>query len=180
MKILKALGFAALMAVAGTASQASVIYATSVDSYTQGTGIVDPNRLVQSNALGGPADGKFLSLGLGGSAIFSFGQLFKATGALVEVTFSNRDTYIEKVKVYGGLNGVFTLLGTVSNGVMTNAFNFGGKFDQLKLVDISPNGWRRDGYDIDSISVSPVPVPAAGLMLLSALGLVGLVRRRKA
>jgi hypothetical protein len=179
MKILTVLGFVATMAVSATASQASVVYADNVDSYTQGAGITDPNRLVQSNALG-PADGKFLSLGLGGEAIFSFGSMFKATGALVEITFGNRETYLEQVEVYGGLGNVFTLLGTVTNSQVTNIFSFGGKFDQLKLVDISPAGKNRDGFDVDAISVVPVPVPAAGLMLLSAIGLVGVMRRRSA
>ena len=180
MKFLKVLGFATLIAASGTAaSQAAVIYATSVDSYTQGTGITQASRLVQSKALG-QADGKFLSLGLGGEAIFSFGQLFRAPGAISEITNGARAGYLEGVKVYGGLGGVFALLGTVTNGAFVNSFNFAGTFDQLKLVDVSPNGIRRDGYDIDAISVSAIPLPAAGVMLLSALGLVSVARRRKA
>jgi hypothetical protein len=179
MKFLKALAFAGLIAVSGTASQAAVLYATSVDSYTQGLGITDPNRLVQANALGAP-DGAFLSLGRTGEAIVSFGKRFKAIGTLTEITFGNRDNHIEKVELYGGVNGVFTYLGTITNTVANSAFSFAGVFDQLKLVDVSPAGPRRDGWDIDAISVVPVPVPAGGLLLLTAIGAVSMLRRRKA
>jgi hypothetical protein len=176
MKILTALAVAATLALAGTAAQAAVLYASSVDIYSPGTGITDPDRTVTANALGAP-DGKFLSLGRGGEAVFSFGKPFRAIGAVVEITFGNRDTYIERVDLYGGLNNVFTFLGTLGNAAAVNAFSFAGTFDQLKLVDVSPAGAKRDGYDIDALHVSAVPLPASALLLLSAAGAAGAVAR---
>lgn len=181
MKILKALGFAVLVAAPATASQAAVIYADEVESYTQGTGITSSARTIQANALGA-ADGKFLSLGIGGEAIFRFGQTVTGYSAvsIFETTFGDRDNNPEEVQVFGGLDGVFTLLGTLTNAGVVNVLNFVGTFNQIKLVDISTFPPSKDGYDIDAISVQMIPVPAAGLMLLSALGLVSVLRRRKA
>lgn len=185
------LGVVAALSIVATApaSSAAVLYATSVDSITPGTGVVPP-RDVAANALGAP-DGKFLSLGIGGSAVFSFGRNFQAPGSMIEVTWGNRSRYIETADVFGlAAGGVRTLLGqlinTTNGGVI--ALNFAGVFDQLEVVDTStdpmdPREARaRDGWDIDSISVTPapIPLPAGGVLLLSALGGVALLRRRKA
>ncbi|MGV8954169.1 MAG: VPLPA-CTERM sorting domain-containing protein, partial [Cypionkella sp.] len=64
----------------------------------------------------------------------------------------------------------------------SNVFTFTGVFDSLKVVDTSPKVGGRDGFDIDSISVTPatIPLPAGGLLLLGALGGVAALRRRKA
>lgn len=185
MNILKSLFLGALLATSAASANAAIVYATSVDSYTQGSntiagGSIAPARLITSNALGAP-DGSFLSLGFGGEAIFSFGRSFIAPGTLWEITFGNRDNHFEEVEVYLGLGGVFSFLGNVNNALSTgNSFAFAGTFDQIKLVDISPVFSGRDGFDVDAISVSPVPLPAAGLMLLGALGGIAALRRRKA
>ena len=57
MKYLKSLSLAALFAVSAMSAQAAVIYATSVDSYTQGANVT-PARANTANALGAP-DGDF-------------------------------------------------------------------------------------------------------------------------
>lgn len=182
MKILKVLGFAALVAVAGTSSNAGIIYADSVDSYTAGTGITSSARKVTGNALG-TADGKFLSLGVGGTVVLNFGETIAGTHktlSISEVTWGDRSKTLESIDVFFGLDNVFTFLGSMTNAAAVSLLDISGVFNQIKLVDTSDGAVTRDGFDIDSISVSPVPVPAAGLMLLSALGLVSVLRRRKA
>ena len=162
-------------------AEAAVVYATSVDSYTQGTGITQIGRTNTANALG-TEDGKFLTLGRGGKAIFSFGGLFITTGTVYEITFGNPKKYQESVDVFGMLGGVASYIGSLSNAG-SGIFSFSGFFDQLMLVDTSPlGGGSKDGYDIDAVKVIPaaVPLPAGGLLLAGALGLIGSLRRRKA
>ncbi len=177
-----ALGAALAFGAATTAAQATTVYATSVDSYTQGTntmasGVIAADRLVTDHALGA-ADGKFLSLGLTGEVILSFGQAFTGPMKIVEVTFGTRASHEERVYVYAGLSGVFTWVGQIINSNPVNTLAFGGRFDQLKLVDASPVVDERDGFDIDAVGVSPIPLPAGGLLLLSALGAGAALRRR--
>ena len=163
----------------GAAAQATPVTVAQVDHYIQGSG-VSAARAMTSNALGA-ADGKFLSLGLGGSATFSFGTLFRPVGNIVEVTFGNRIGYGEFVDVFGILKGVSTFLGSISNAMGTTSLSFSGVFDQLKLADTSLKVKGRDGFDIDSISVTPaaIPLPASGLLLIPALGALALRRRRR-
>jgi hypothetical protein len=175
-----ALGAVMALALAATSAQAAVLNATSVDTYNQGTGVAAA-RAITANALGAP-DGKFLSLGLGGSAIFSFGQKFMAKGAVFEITFGKVSNHQESADVYGILNGMMKLLGSISNA-SNGAFDFVGIFDQLMFVDTSPlGGGSTDGFDIDALNVTPapIPLPAGGLLLLSAIGGVAMLRRRKA
>ncbi len=186
MNIVKSLALAAVLAASAATAQASVIYATAVDSFTQGgttvSGGIKPDRSNPNNALGAP-DGKFVSIGLGGQLVVSFGSLFKTPGAIWEITFGNRDNHVEKADIYAGIGNVFTYVGSVVNSVNMNTFSFAGVFSQIKVVDTSPsNVTNRDGFDVDAISVVPVPVPvpAAGLLLLSAVGAFGMLRRRMA
>ena len=174
---LAALSFGLLTSTA----DAAVVYASSVDSYTQGTGITQIGRTNTANALGAE-DGKFLTLGRGGQAVFSFGSLFISSGTVYEITFGNPQKHQESVDVFGLLGGVASYIGSLSNAG-SGLFSFTGVFDQLMLIDTSPlGGGSKDGYDIDAIKVMPaaVPLPAGGLLLVGALGAIGALRRRKA
>ena len=181
--IARATGLGAIAALSlglsAATSEAAVIYATNVDSYHQGAGVVAP-RDNTNNALGA-ADGSFLALGLGGDATFSFGQLFGSPSKVIEVTFGSRSNHVEKATVIGiTAGGAETVLGYIANGVAESVITFTGIFAQLKLVDTSPLGGHSiDGFDIDSIAVSTVPVPAGGLLLAGALGGIAALRRRK-
>ena len=193
MKMFKSLAFASTFAVAAGAADAATLWATSVE-YTQGSGITDLTRTNTANALGA-TDGSFLSLGIGGTAVFSFGQQFTAPVVIVEFNKSKSATnYYEAVEVYGLLlDGTSVFLTTVENiyaQAETGGYTISGDyvFDKLLLVDISEAGKNRDGFDIDSISVTayvasggetiaPVPLPAAGFLL--AGGMVGLAALRR-
>ena len=179
MRILsKVLAAAAFVAVSATTAHA-VTFATATVDYNQGAGITDASRTITTNAVGA-TDGNFLSLGLGGSAVFSFGSAFTGPAAVIEVTNGIRSGHYETAMVWGGTGydiGTDTLIGAVllgtinnTNSVATVAFN--GIFSFLKIWDTSPVVAGRDGFDIDSISVAAVPLPA-GIALLGA-GLAGL------
>jgi hypothetical protein len=179
-----ALGTVAALAIGVTAAQAApLLYASGSTSAVFGTnGGVDPARSDITAAFGA-SDGSFYSLGLGGSAVFTFlpATLFKSPGAVVEVTKGSRDGHAESMSLYGVLAGVETLIGTVTNAAATATFTFAGVFDSLKVVDTSPVVAGRDGFDIDSIGITPaaIPLPAGGLLLLGALGGIAALRRRK-
>ncbi|WP_262386506.1 hypothetical protein ROLI_023600 [Roseobacter fucihabitans] len=57
--------------------------------------------------------------------------------------------------------------------------SYTGLFDKVTIVGTTPGGKRNIGWGIDNIELAPVPLPAAGLMLLGALGGLGLMRRAK-
>ena len=98
------------------------------------------------------------------------------------MTWLPRDTYLETAEVWGGAAGSFTKIAEITNSMETIALSFSGIFDTLRIIDTSPVilGRGRDGFDIDSVSVSPVPLPAAGVLLAGALaGVAGLRRVRR-
>jgi hypothetical protein len=186
MKLLTSLIVAVGLLAASASTASAVTYATAVD-YAPGTGITDANRKVESNALG-DANGNFLSLGIGGLAVFSFGTPFSAPGSVLEVTYGDRTDHVETAKVYGGLtydpvtNDItsFVFLGNLINTSSSSILSFLGVYNFLAILDTSVGGSGRDGFDIDAISVTAVPVPAGVALLgtgIAALGFMG--RRRK-
>ncbi len=137
------------------------------------------------NALGA-TDGKFFSIGLNSEVVLTFGTDFDTSTTVWEVTFGNVSTYPEEVEVYAGLvGGGFEFVGTILNNVAQGGATLaltgltGTRFDRLKLVDISSNPPSPDGFDIDSVRVTPVPLPAAAWLFGSALVGVGIIGRRK-
>jgi hypothetical protein len=203
MKVSNALvGLAALALTPFAASAAPLTYAD--DMFWSGGGVVDgivsPGvRTDLDNALGAP-DGNFLSLGLGGFGVFSFGTLFQTTSNVFEVTFNCStpgaglcSTHKERVEVLTSMsfNGT-DLTGFVSQGFVDNGDAqggtgavtaiVGGPFAFLALLDVSPiGGGSLDGFDVDAVGVQAVPVPAAVVLLGSAIAGLGLLgRRRKA
>ncbi|PWR03391.1 hypothetical protein DKT77_05880 [Meridianimarinicoccus roseus] len=188
----KALIAGALLASATIVSGASAatLYATNISWTNNGTVGSSNDRDNPLNALGAP-DGKFMSLGLGGFADFTFGQLFTGPGVSYEITFGNRAGYLETADVFAGFNGSFTKVGSVDNASANGfIFNFNGVFDTLRLSDTTPGLPSTDGYDVDAVGVtasvnpapgpSPVPLPAPALLLGAGLvGLGGLRRLRR-
>lgn len=179
---------AVLAAVLGSSVQAATIYATGVSWTNNGTVGSANNRDNPNNAIGAP-DGSFMSLGLGGQADFTFGQMFTGPGESYEITFGNRAGYFESANVFAGVNGTFSNVGTINNASPAGfVFNFAGMFDTLRLVDTSPIFSGRDGYDVDAVGVTaltgpnpgpqPVPLPASALLLGAGLAGLGALRRK--
>lgn len=172
---------------------AATIHATDVTVF-QGANVA-AERASGSSALGAP-DERFLSLGLGGAAVFSFGQMFTGPASVLEVTWGKRAGYLETARVFVGnvfaagtpvFNASdFTEIGAVTNADPLTSFAIEGTWRYLAFLDTSPQVRGRDGYDIDSVSVSTVPpsveipaipLPASGLLLLG--GLIGFARLRR-
>lgn len=139
------------------------------------------------NALGA-ADGSFFEIGLGSFADLTFGTEFDSTATAYEVTFGDISDFPESIDIYAG-NGVGAGFGGVFVTSMTNADAAGGGlfsvaglgiFETLRFIDTSPSdGLKTGGFDIDAVRVAPVPLPAAGLLLLGALAGGVTLRRRK-
>ena len=152
-----------------------------------------PGRNDPNNAIAGP-DGAFFSLGLGGLAVFDFGALLSGAISLSEVTFDCKsggpecqghaesveirisDTYQYDLDVAG-----FTSLGVIGNAEAQGAKSvMGSGFRYVALIDVSPqDGGSFDGFDIDALSVIPIPLPLPGMLLASALFGVVILRRKR-
>lgn len=167
----------------------------------------DPgNALGAPDQVGNSGKG-FLSLGRGGAAVFGFATDFEKEANVFEVTFNcdgspgsqNSDgacaNWPESADIYVGsswtpvagafgktqLEGAgFAFVTNIPNGDANTpggvTVTVGGPFTYLALVDTSDHG--ADGFDVDAVSVSPVPLPAAGLALLTALGGAAAAYRR--
>lgn len=191
MNKLKTLGIAAsfVVASASASSAATTAYVDLVD-YNPGSFVTDPLRTNPANSYGAP-DNKFLSLGIGGLAVFSFGTLFTGPGTIIEITNGSRAGYLETAKVYVGTSynstsndiSGFQFLTNITNAAASIPLVISGVWGFLAILDTStPVGSTRDGFDVDSISVAAVPLPAGAVLLgsgMAALGFMGW-RRKKA
>ncbi|MDF0553777.1 PEP-CTERM sorting domain-containing protein [Kamptonema sp. UHCC 0994] len=184
--------------VAAPSLAGSLTFATNVEQFNEGVGIKEAFRRNTANALGAPqlnaysSTKDFLSLGVGGSAIFSFGTQFTNKLTLWETTWGDKNgkqsAYDEQVEIFASnsLDGTWTRLGLIKN-IADGAYNtaegaslsFDGVFQYLKLVDKSAAGSDRDGFDVNGIGVQAVPEPftIAG-MALGASGMIAARRRR--
>jgi len=186
-----ALGVAFAVASVGSA-QAAYVAPTSVTWADNGT-VNDPSRS-DTSSVNAPG-GEFLSLGLGGWAVFDFGYertASAADGIVVETTYNCIDTnddgecshYAETAEVYASTNwdgtydedtpidlthGTWEYITEIPNGDAQGGFQFevDQNFRWLALVDTSGNN-SEDGFDVDHIAVTPLP--AAAWFMLTAIG----------
>lgn len=183
----------AVLAMTASAGNAAVMYADQVISADYGTctgsasQCTSNDRLNQDNALGA-TDGAFYALGFGGSIVLGFTQsMFPAgTVSTMEITFNRMIGHDEAVQIFtlDDMQNVVEDLGVaVNNPDGSTRQRANAPFSYIRLVDVSksvfPNTTSFDGYDVDSVAVAPVPLPAAGVMLLAGLGGLAMVRRRK-
>jgi len=197
-QLIKSVLAAAIIMAAPTLSLASsYVYATNVE-WTKGTNVGTADRYNPNNALGDSTK-DFLSLGLGGYAVFSFGIDFTDTASLTEVTWgSDISHYVENATVYvaqsysTGASGSidfsnlsdWTKVADISNqdGPTITLDLPEGIWTYLAVVDTStqPEKEKRDGIDIDTVAVLPVPEPATMFLFGFGLcGLAGLFRRKR-
>lgn len=194
---------AAVPSIAGT-----LTYATKVEFYDNKGTSMDNYRKDTSNALGAPqldpnnnSNQDFLSLGIGGEAIFSFGTLFSGQVTLWETTWGNysqQSQYDEKVQVLVGNDlgsNDWLDIGTIEN-IDDNAFksplgaslqiNNNNTYKYVKLIDKSPRLAGRDGFDVNAIAVMgvdavsvPEPTSSLGLLALGTFGASSLLKRKQ-
>lgn len=195
---------AAALALSGGAAQAGTIWATEVTTAGPGgffnVACNTPDRDDACNALGSPdgvggssASG-FVSTANFDTLTFSFGQDFLLPVHVFEITTGTPSTYEEILAlsfsvVGGGFTTELDILNVdgvaVTNDRWQYTISFGdvdlaGPYNAIVVNDNSDlmNG-TRDGFDIDAIGVTPVPLPAAGWMLLAGLGGMAALRRRQ-
>ena len=184
---------AALAATTATGAFASVVnYGTNTfdggwaswieydDAANRGT---SSGRDNPANALGSNAS-DFFEIGFGSTVDLKFGTMFQSPGTLIEVTGGSASAWPESVDIFVGVGGVFTSVGSMDNTAAQapgGEFTFlAGNFDTIRLVDTSSYpASGSGGWDIGAVRVSPVPLPAAGFLLLAGLGGLGALRRKK-
>lgn len=152
------------------------------------------SRYNYASALGAP-NATFLSLGLGGLAVFDFGTNFNAAAIIFETTNGNRLSYPEYANIYvagsayastfaalNAANGLasispsnFTFIKKISNQMESTVVDlslFDGPFRYVLLQDASRDlGPGYDGFDVNAVGVTAVPEP--GTMVLLGIGLAG-------
>lgn len=202
MNTFKTLLAGAALAMTASAGNAAVHYATEVVSANYGVctasevSCKENGRKNVQNAIGSPEsdNGKFYSLGFEGDLTLAFGKQFSDPKNVMvwEVTYSATgnqppaDNHREAVDVYAILGVMETFIGTLYN-YGSDTLKASVPFEFIKLVDVTRrefndmNGGTSsyDGFDVASVGVAPIPLPAAGTLLLAGLGGLAALRRRK-
>lgn len=181
---------------AGGTTGLSTAFQTGTCGSTTGTfgDRTDLNNIEYSDDVAGlTGDTKFFSLGKGGALVVQFAKAFSGLASVIEITQGT--STIESADVYGSKNGTdFFKIGTATNSAAVNGSlsrksiitGFADTYTYLGFVDTSSASG--DGFDVSAIAVSfvedgtspsPVPLPAAGLLLIGGLGALGAMRKRR-
>ena len=153
------------------------------------------DRTDSSNVNLGAADGQFFSLGLsddparqgyGGGILLEISPAFTGPAMVFEVT--NPSNHWEAAEVFVSADSnTFHSMGIVTNGkggseAAINTVAIAGVWKYIAIVDYSLGYYgasgSEDGFDLDAITVSAVPVPAGVLLLGTALAGLGVARRK--
>ncbi len=208
-KTIVAAGVCALVGTAASAATIGGIdfpdgatsFADSVVSYTPGTGFAT-NGACQDTSLalgvpdfgGGNCDG-YVSLGQGGSIVLQFTDNALTTSGDIDADLHVFEvgSAVEAMMIAISTNAVDWIeLGTLSG--QPTSINIDGvtgvvdgtAYSYVRITDdpnSGPGSGVFSGADIDAVgaisSTTPVPLPATGLMLVGAMGLLASAKRRK-
>ena len=158
----------------------AVGFVTSVVDYSPGSG-ASGDGAIQSNAVGTP-DGKYLSLGKSGSAVFKVGpNALKADGTSAVDIYVYEAGWWDSFDVYVSANGVSytrltpTIVSQASGGSGSWAgFNIDGQVDKVlaypyvKVVDTSNSTSvipGTDGADVDALMITSAAEPVGNNVL---------------
>lgn len=172
----------------GTGTALTGVFTCSPDA-----GRNDVNKIEIFEDGTGTGDNDFFSLGLGGTLVVNFNPGFSGSAMVVEITNGGASSsHDEAVEIFGSNDGsIFTSLGIANNQTGINdgtrgtktTVSFSGTYSYLGFRDITMstfgNSKSTDGFDIDAISVSAVPLPASALMLLAGVAGLGAMRTRR-
>lgn len=187
----------AIAGAAGTAFASTTEYASSVVSATQGTradgSAVLPANSSTTNALGAP-DGKFYSLGFGGSITLEFPHYVGSNLAISAYEITNGTYPLETATVQVSQNGTtWTNVGTATNqsgsgpNPHTTSFNLpaGTCIRYVRLTDTSNKALfeaSANGFDLDAVGATydatctppqpPTPTPGNVNVTLSNVSYV--------
>lgn len=104
-----------------------------------------------------------------------------AGGAMFDrIIFSLSDAADQgaRLSIIAGQETLETIVGQKNGAVRLVEIRFGTLVSGATIL-LSNNGRLNDGFAIDDATVGAVPLPAGGVLLLTALGGLGLARRRK-
>ena len=91
---------------------------------------------------------------------------------------------LDSLQTEAANNSDFGYAGTVTNGSAQGGQSVivGGSFSYILLVDATFENFSTsnssDGFDVDAVSINPVPVPGAALLMGSGLAVAAMRRRR--
>lgn len=121
------------------------------------------------------------------AAVGADGALSVAAGFSGAVSFSYSATANTTVTLFSGLNGTGVELATfnlaATNGACSEELPFcSWNLASLNIAGVAHSiqfGGSAGVAGFDNITIAPVPVPAAGWLMLSALGGLGMARRNR-
>ncbi|MGE3109171.1 MAG: hypothetical protein AB7G11_10745 [Phycisphaerales bacterium] len=188
--------------LAVSAAEASIINASRVEHFAQGTqsngAPVVAERSDPAQALGAPQNAdyvNFVSIGFGGTLVLGFDQAFMEYVQIVETTYNNPALHPEACEVFVGVGPSWDTAQYYSLGIRQNTeddvlmplgpanIQSGTTFYNFLMIqdrcnpDLLPQD--ADGYDVDGVITVGAPVPAPAGAVVGLIGSLAASARRR-